>query len=83
MTDTLTVSLVGSVPVVVSSSPAGIVCGLPGPTDCAETYLAGTTVTLTATTPFTFNGWTGAGCSGTGPCVLEMNGDKAVTASVS
>jgi hypothetical protein len=67
----------------VTSSPGGITCGLPGPGDCSQTYLAGATVTLTATTSFTFNGWTGAGCSGTGSCVVKMNGNKSVAASFS
>jgi hypothetical protein len=83
VTYTLTLSLVGSVPALVTSSPAGITCALPGPGDRTQTYLAGTTVTQTATTPFTFNGWTGGGCSGIGACVVNMNDDKSVAANFS
>jgi hypothetical protein len=40
-------------------------------------------VTLTATPNenATFSGWSGAGCSGTGTCMLTLDADKAVTAS--
>ena len=62
----------------VVSSPAGIDCEF----DCSEAYLAGTVVTLTATPEpnAVFAGWSGA-CSGTGPCVVTMNADVAVTAT--
>ena len=62
----------------VSSSPAGIACG----TDCTESYLPGTTVTLTAvpTANAVFVGWSGA-CTGTGTCDLPMTTDASVTAT--
>ncbi|NOT05961.1 MAG: CSLREA domain-containing protein [Anaerolineales bacterium] len=62
----------------VTSSPAGINCGL----DCSETYDAYTVVMLTATSAAgsMFSGWSGA-CSGTGSCVVSMTGDKSVTAT--
>ena len=62
----------------VTSSPAGINCGL----DCSESYLPGTSVTLTAVASAggTFSGWSGA-CSGTGPCVLTMSTDASVVAT--
>lgn len=62
----------------VSSSPAGIHCGL----DCTETYTAGTSVTLTATADSgsLFAGWSG-GCSGTAStCMLGMTASRNVTA---
>ena len=62
----------------VTSSPAGISCGV----TCSATYDAGTVVTLTATpaSGSTFDGWTGGGCSGTGLCQVTMSADQTVTA---
>jgi len=52
---------------------------------CASSYLEGTTVTLGAVPAAgsSFAGWSGAGCSGTGNCVVTLNADTAVTASFS
>ena len=63
---------------VVTSSPTGISCG----TTCSATFDPGAIVTLTATPNpgFEFGGWSGA-CSGTGPCTVTMDGDRAVTAT--
>jgi len=63
----------------VTSSPSGINCG----TDCAETYLSFTTVTLTATpaSGSSFTGWSGGGCSGTGSCEVTMLDPTTVTAT--
>jgi hypothetical protein len=78
---TLTVAIIGS----------GTVTDLPGtgincPTDCTETYPAGTVISLTATPTVIvvalniFRQWTGD-CTGTvNPCVLAMDGNKSVTA---
>jgi PKD repeat protein len=76
---TLAVALAGSGTGTVASAPAGIAC----PADCTEPYAAGTPVTLTATPTggSTFAGWTGAGCSGTGPCTVLMNASQTVTAT--
>ncbi len=62
----------------ITSAPAGIHCGA----DCSETYLSGTAVTLsvTPTAGWVFSGWSGA-CTGTGPCSVTMNADRAVTAT--
>lgn len=65
----------------VQSSTPGITCGT-GATACRATFVAGSSVTLTAT-PFlgsAFVGWSGA-CSGTGPCVLAVDRAHAVAAS--
>lgn len=59
----------------------GIDCG----GDCTEVFSSGAAVTLTASTAgqscSTFSGWTGGGCTGTGPCTLTMTSDKMVTAT--
>lgn len=62
----------------VSSSPAGINCGL----DCTESYVENTVVDLTATpnTGETFTQWGGA-CSGSGACQVTMSSAKNVTAT--
>ncbi len=48
-------------------------------------YFGGTSVTLTATPPTggTFTGWSGAGCSGIGTCVIPMNISQTVAAGFS
>jgi hypothetical protein len=63
----------------VTSNPTGINCGV----DCNETYPPATSVTLTATpaADSTFAGWSGGGCSGTGTCVVVVNGATLVTAT--
>ena len=63
----------------VTSKPAGISCG----TSCSFVYAHGTTVTLTATSSATstFIGWSGGGCSGTGPCTVPVNDAVTVTAT--
>lgn len=75
----LTVTLAGVGVGAVSSDPAGIACGA----DCTEDFAAGTTVTLTAAagTGSVFAGWTGGGCTGTGPCVVSLGGATTVTAT--
>jgi CSLREA domain-containing protein len=74
----VTVSLAGSGGGAVTSDPAGIDCG----TTCSVGFAEGTTVTLTATAvaDSVFSGWSGD-CSGTGDCVLTLDGDKNVTAT--
>lgn len=77
-THTLSVGMGGDDAGTVTSSPAGISC----PGDCAEAYIAGTSVVLTATPApgSTFIGWSGA-CTGTGTCTLTMSQDRSVTAT--
>lgn len=62
----------------ITSTPAGIDCGL----DCTEVYPDGTVVTLTVTavTGSTFVGWS-APCSGSGDCVVTLNQNTEVTAT--
>jgi hypothetical protein len=76
---TLTVSKTGQGPGTVSSVPPGINCG----TECSENYLNSTAVTLTASADsgFVFEGWSGGGCTGTGTCVVTINGNVTVTAT--
>ena len=64
-------------------SPTTVIdCGSGGRTDCGETLVAGTEVTLTATADagYLFGDWTGA-CSGTGTCTLTLNADSTVGAT--
>ena len=76
---TLSISKSGPGSGTVSSTPTGITCGA----GCTQSYNVGTPVALVATlgTNSTFLGWSGGGCSGTGACMLTMNGNISVTAS--
>jgi PKD repeat protein len=78
-TPTLTVNKTGTGSGTVTSNPAGINCG----SDCSEPYTYNTVVTLTAspTSPSTFGGWSGGGCSGTGTCTITMSSVQSVTAT--
>lgn len=69
----------GSASDTISSVPAGIECGA----DCSEAYMDSTEVTLSATPDAgsTFSGWSDAGCSGTGTCVLSITQAQSVAAS--
>ena len=74
----LTVSKAGTGRGTVTSVPAGIRCGA----TCTGSFTQGETVTLTAVPQarFVFTGWSGA-CSGTGQCIVTMDGAKGVTAT--
>lgn len=76
---TLSVAQSGTGSGVVTSTPTGIVCGV----TCSYGFTAGTSVTLAAVanTGSTFTGWSGGGCSGTGPCTISMTSATTVTAN--
>jgi hypothetical protein len=76
--DALTVTRAGSSLGSVSSAPAGIAC----PSTCTTSFPEGEQVTLTATAPehASFLGWSGGGCSGTGPCQILLTASVAVQA---
>lgn len=74
---TLTINKTGTG--TISSSPAGINCG----STCSSTFLSSQTVVLTATPSpgWTFSGWSGGLCSGTGTCSVTMSSDRTVSAT--
>ena len=76
---TLTVNKSGAGSGTVTSSPTGINCG----TTCSYAFAYETAVILTAspTSPSTFSGWNGAGCSGTSTCTVSMSSAQSVTAT--
>ena len=75
----MTVTKSGNGSGTVTSAPAGINCGV----DCDQIYVANTMVTLTAAPAIgsTFTGWSGAGCTGTGACIVTMTTAVLVTAT--
>lgn len=81
LNQTLTVTKAGAGTGTVTSTPSGISCG----GTCAFAFTPGATVTLDATpaSGSTFASWSGAGCSGTGSCVVTMDTAKSVTATFS
>ena len=74
---TLTVARAGTGTGTVTGT--GINCGA----DCTEVVNHGTSVTLGATAGVnsTFTGWSGGGCTGTGPCTVTVTAATTVTAS--
>jgi hypothetical protein len=74
----LSVTRRGSASGTVTSAPGGIACGA----SCARLYTSGTIVTLTvnAGAGAVFKGWSGGGCSGSGPCVVTMTAMRSVRA---
>jgi hypothetical protein len=74
----LTVSRSGTGTGTVTSSPSGINCG----GDCAESFVSGTTVVLTATPTggSSFVKWTGCNAVNKKTCTVYMTGDRTVTA---
>src|SRR5207244_693260 len=78
---TVSVTREGSSNGTVTSSPAGIDCGIA----CTATYDSGTVVTLTATPAAnaTFDGWTGGGCTRTGLRTFTLTAYTPVAARLS
>jgi len=76
---TLTVTPSGTGTGALTSSPAGIDCGV----TCEHPFPQNTPVILSASPApgSAFSGWSGAGCSGTSICVVTMTNDAAVTAN--
>lgn len=72
---TLTVSVSGNG--AVTSDPPGIAC----PEDCAEPYVSGTSLSLTATPPagWVFWRWTGDTTGIANPLTLSLRGSRAIT----
>ena len=77
----LTVMKTGAGSGTVTSNLPGITCGA----DCTEAYPVGAMLTLTATpdATATFAGWSGGGCSGTGPCTVTLAAATTVRANFS
>jgi len=63
----------------VTSNPSGINCG----STCYANFDAETSVALSASanSGYTFTGWSGGGCSGTGTCTVSMTKAQTVTAN--
>jgi hypothetical protein len=76
---TLTVTKAGVGSGTVTSNPSGITCG----STCSASFDSGTSVTLTANPAAgsTFAGFSGGGCSGTGPCTVIVNANTTITAT--
>jgi uncharacterized repeat protein (TIGR02543 family) len=74
---TLSVSVSGNG--TVTSTDGDIIC----PGTCSHTYPGNTQVTLNASPGLgsAFSGWSGGGCSGTGPCIVTMTQNQSATAT--
>jgi hypothetical protein len=74
----LAASTVGAGQGTVQSAPNGIDCD----SSCEAPFLPKSQVTLTATPDpgSSFVGWSGGGCSGTGPCTVAMDAARSVNA---
>jgi Uncharacterized conserved protein len=75
----LTVAMTGAGTGTVRSEPAGIDCG----GACVAEFSTGAVVTLLATPDpgSVFAGFSGGGCSGTGPCHVTLGADTKITAA--
>jgi len=75
----LTVTLVGTVPGTVTSSPSGIVCS-DGST-CSAQFTTGTTVTLTAAPASNFQSWSNCNEANGAVCIVFLQNNASVTAT--
>ena len=75
----LDVTFAGNGAGTITSAPSGINCTA----NCNAIFPHGAMVILTAAQSMgsTFSGWSGAGCSGTGMCMVPMNMAQSVTAT--
>jgi hypothetical protein len=75
----LSVTKAGTGAGTITSAPAGVDCN----GDCEQSYPSDSSVILTASadTGSVFDGWSGGGCSGTGPCSVTMNADTTIIAA--
>jgi hypothetical protein len=82
VTHALTVHVTGGGSGQVTSDLSGILCS-GGSASCISDFAAGdsTILTASAATGSSFQGWSGATCSGTGICAVVLNADTTVTAS--
>src|SRR5204863_317218 len=80
-TFSLTVSVKGSAPGVVTSAPAAVTC----PATCAADFASGASVTLTAQagSGAIFKAWSGACSDASVTCVVSMTAARSVTATFS
>jgi hypothetical protein len=76
---TITVTILDGSDISVRSTPAAINC----PGACTASFGIGAQVTLTATDGLhcQFAGWSGGGCSGTGPCAVTVNANMSIDAT--
>jgi hypothetical protein len=76
---TVTVTPNGDGAGTVTSTPIGIDCG----STCDANFDIGTQVTLmpAPAAGMTFVGWTGGGCTGTGPCIVTVTANTTMQAS--
>jgi len=79
--DVLTVTTAGAGSGSVNSVPAGIACATGSSVNCSASFTNLSGVTLTATPDWkSKNGVFSGGCSGTGSCFFNIDGDTGVTA---
>jgi phospholipase C len=78
---TLQVTITPSGSGTVTSNPSGINC----PGTCSASFASNTAVTLTASAGngYSFNGWSGGGCTGTATCQVTLTSATSVVATFS
>ena len=81
VTFTVTTALVGNGAGTVTATPVAL--GLTCPGACSATVAYDTQVTLTATPSGSsiFLGWSGGGCTGTAPCVVDVRSNLTINAA--